>query len=149
MTIEKAIPTDSEVITELTLRSKAYWNYDPAQVEAWRGDLTVSAEYIEANQVYKLMLNEECIGFYAYRALNDALVKLDFLFVEPKCIGKGYGKVLMNHCLQDLAQSNYQIVRLDADPNAEAFYKRCGFEVVGQLESSIKDRFLPIMEKKV
>ena len=35
---------------------------------------------------------------------------------------------------------------LDADPNAESFYARFGFTQVGQLQSSIKDRFLPIME---
>ncbi|AYN02731.1 GNAT family N-acetyltransferase [Chryseobacterium sp. 3008163] len=37
-------------------------------------------------------------------------------------------------------------ITLDAEPNAKNFYKTFGFQTVGQLESSIKDRYLPIME---
>ncbi len=40
-------------------------------------------------------------------------------------------------------------ITLDAEPNAENFYRIFGFETIGQLESSIKDRYLPIMELQV
>lgn len=31
----------------------------------------------------------------------------------------------------------------------ENFYKSFGFETVGQLQSSIKDRYLPVMELRI
>ena len=149
MKIEKANRTDAEKITDLTFRSKDYWNYGDKQIEEWKDDLTISSKYIDDNHVYKLTINDELIGFYAFQAENDKVVKLNFLFVEPKHIGAGYGKRLMVDFLKRIEKTNYEKVTLDADPNAEKFYKRIGFKVVGKLKSSIKDRFLPIMEMEI
>jgi len=38
-------------------------------------------------------------------------------------------------------------MRLEADPNATNFYLKMGFKIIEQKESSIPNRFLPIMEK--
>lgn len=149
MKIKRASKIDAIPITELTMRSKNYWNYGLEQMEEWRDDLTVSAECIDTNHVFKALDNECLIGFYAYQAIDSKTVKLNYLFVEPKLIGKGYGKGLMNNFLTRIQNEMYQKVTLDADPNAEQFYKRFGFEIIGKLKSSIKNRFLPIMELKI
>ncbi len=144
MKIVKARPKDATAITELCMRSKAFWNYTSEQIESWREDLTITEEYIIQNGVYKL-LDYELMGFYAFEKTDEPLIKLNFLFVDPSQIGKGYGKILLEHFLERAKESGYQAVTLDADPNAEAFYRKQGFQVVGQLPSSIKNRFLPIM----
>ena len=89
------------------------------------------------------------IGFYAYQPENETDIKLNYLFVEPKFIGKGYGKILMREFLKRIENSEFKRVILDADPHAEKFYSGIGFRVIGQLKSSIKDRFLPIMELEI
>jgi ribosomal protein S18 acetylase RimI-like enzyme len=60
-----------------------------------------------------------------------------------------YGKKLMEDLYDRIQQKGFEKIVLDSDPQAEAFYKKLGFKVVGQLASSIKDRFLPIMELEV
>ena len=149
MKIEKAFKTDSKDLTALTLRSKGYWNYGKNQIEQWREELTITEKYIENNQVYKLVINTVLIGFYAYKAKNKTVVKLNYLFIEPKHIGKGYGKLLMQDFLKRTEDSDFENAILDADPNAEEFYAKLGFRVIGKLNSSIKDRYLPIMELKI
>lgn len=149
MHIEIAKNQDAEAITELTIRSKAYWNYGKSQIEAWRDDLTVSSEYIAQNHVYKLVDQNKLLGFYAFQLKKDKSAKLTFLFIDPDFIGKGYGKVLLLDCLKRAKQMESKSIFLDADPNAQAFYERFGFCQVGQLASSIKDRFLPIMRKNM
>ena len=144
--MERAKPHDAKEITALTMRSKEHWNYGKDQIEAWREDLTISSAYIEENQVYTLVENEKLIGFYAYDSLNEFEVQLNFLFVDPIYIGKGYGKKIMQDFLHRMVKSTYKKVKLDADPNAIAFYKRLGFTVTGRKESSLKGRYLPIME---
>ena len=67
----------------------------------------------------------------------------------PAFIGKGFGKVLMNDFLGRLKFSDVQKVVLKSEPNAEEFYVKLGFVKVGQIETSIKDRFLPIMELQI
>lgn len=149
MKIEKANKTDAEKITELAIRSKDYWNYGAKQIEEWRDELTITSKYIDENQVYKLIATDELVGFYSFQPKNQKIVKLDFLFIDPLFIGKGYGKVLIIDFLQRIKKTEYEKIILDADPNAERFYEQNGFKVVGKLKSSIKDRFLPIMEMKI
>lgn len=149
MKIEKAIKHDSKGLTELTIRSKSYWNYSKEQIEKWRDELTISENHINEKEVYKLTIDNEIIGYYSFFGINDSEVKLENLFLEPKFIGKGFGKILMNDFLHRIQRSEFNRIILDADPNAENFYQKIGFKVVGKLETSIENRFLPIMEMKI
>lgn len=146
MIFKKAITTDAKALTELTIRSKSYWNYSAGQIEEWRDDLTITPNYIDDACVYILFVDSQLIGYYSYLKLDADKVKLDNIFLEPDCIGKGLGIIMMNHLIENVKNLGYSKVVLDSEPNAEGFYKNYGFKVTGRLESSITDRFLPIME---
>jgi len=145
MTILKASPNDHEILTEITKKSKAYWGYSNEQIENWSQFLTVSKEYIETNSVYNLIVDHQIIGYYSFFHESENTIKLDNLFVLPDFIGKGFGKVLMNDFLIRLQDIQVEKVVLNSEPNAENFYSKFGFVKVGQIETSIKDRYLPIM----
>ncbi|MFK8036778.1 MAG: GNAT family N-acetyltransferase [Crocinitomicaceae bacterium] len=149
MKIEKAQNTDSKNLTELTIRSKSHWGYSSEQINKWKDDLTIPTEYIDQYEVYKLMQGQKVIGYYSYKEVEDKIIKLDNIFLEPSFIGKGLGKIMMNHFFKIIEVSKYETIRLDSDPNAEKFYQNLGFKVIGRLESSIPNRFLPIMELKI
>lgn len=147
MEIEEASIADHQELTALTIRSKSFWGYSSDQMEEWRDDLTVAEEYITNNQVLKLLVNKQLIGYCSYAGLDRQTVKLDNLFIEPSHIRKGYGKYLVQYFIDYVKMAGYKKITLDADPNAEPFYKDFDFIVVGKLESSIRGRYLPIMEK--
>lgn len=149
MRIEPAKRTDAAQITELTLRSKAYWNYDAKHIEAWRDELTTTAKHIDEHNIYKLVDGDTLIGFYAYYFENKTEINLDNFFVAPEYIGQGFGKVLMLDFLKRIESTKAETIILVADPNAEKFYKHMGFKSVGKRESSIKGRFLPIMTMRI
>ncbi|TPG38731.1 GNAT family N-acetyltransferase [Flavobacterium pectinovorum] len=146
MTIEKAKPNDDQILTEITKKSKAYWGYSKEQIENWSQFLTVSKEYIETKSVYNLIVEDQIIGYYSFFHESENTIKLDNLFVLPDFIGKGFGKVLMNDFLIRLKDQSVHKVILNSEPNAEEFYSKLGFVKVGQIETSIKDRYMPIME---
>ncbi len=146
MIITTAHPSDHALLTQLTLDSKAHWGYGATQIEAWREDLTITAEQIATGNVYCLRLNEHIAGYYSYRTLADKTVELSNLFVAPAHIGKGAGRTLLYDFLERATTEGFRRVTLNADPNAEGFYARHGFAVVGQHPSSIPGRSLPIME---
>lgn len=54
MKISKADPSDHYILSDITFIGKSYWNYDAAQMEKWRPQLTIASNYIEANETYKL-----------------------------------------------------------------------------------------------
>ncbi|HKO76105.1 MAG TPA: GNAT family N-acetyltransferase, partial [Flavobacterium sp.] len=73
-------------------------------------------------------------------------VLLDNLFILPEYIGKGFGKYLMNDFLNRMKEEKFNKITLDSEPNAESFYLKFGFKKIGEFETSIKNRFMPIME---
>ncbi|MBK9565172.1 MAG: GNAT family N-acetyltransferase [Saprospiraceae bacterium] len=149
MDILKAEPNDNELLTTITKMSKAYWGFSDEILQEWEHLLTITKDYIEKNKVYKLLQNDQIIGYYSYFSTDENTIKLDNIFILPEFIGKGFGKILMNDFLKNIKQLGINKVTLDSEPNAEKFYKTFGFETIGQLESSIKDRYLPIMELQI
>ena len=150
MTIEKARKKDARILTDLTIRSKSYWDYSAEQIMSWKDDLTITTAYIDKNEVYKLSNKHNIIiGYYSYIILNNAVIKLDNLFIDPPYIGHDYGTLLMNDFLKRIKSLKFEKVTLDADPNAEKFYHKFGFKTVGKLKSTVENRFLPIMEIKI
>ena len=147
--IIQADANDHGILTEITKKSKSYWGYSEEQMNEWSDLLTVSSDYIQVYQVYKLLVNDLTVAYYSSCNVDEQTVRLDNLFVLPENIGKGYGKLLMKDFLLKIKQSKAKTIILDADPNAQKFYESFGFIKVGHVETSIKDRFLPVMELKL
>jgi len=146
MRIEKAEINDHEVLTVITKKSKAYWGYSEEQILKWNNNLTVTKEYIETNFTFKLVIDNKIIGYYSYFVKEKKIVKLDNLFVLPEYIGKGFGKYLVDDFLIRMKTEKFEKIILDSEPNAEKFYLKFGFKKIGEFETSIKNRFMPILE---
>lgn len=146
MKIEKASINDNEILTKITKKSKAYWGYSEEQILKWNDNLTITEAYIETNSVFKLMNNDKTIGYYSYLIKEEKNVILDNLFILPEYIGTGLGKYLMSDFLNRVKNEKFEKITLDSEPNAENFYLKFGFKKIGEFETSIKNRFMPIME---
>jgi ribosomal protein S18 acetylase RimI-like enzyme len=146
MKIEKASINDNEILTVITKKSKAYWGYSEEQLIKWNDNLTITEAYIETNSVFKLMNNDKTIGYYSYLIKEGKNVILDNLFILPEHIGTGLGKYLMSDFLNRMVNEKFEKITLDSEPNAENFYLKFGFKKIGEFETSIKNRFMPIME---
>ena len=145
MEIKKSTVGDHLILTNITKKSKAYWGYSDKQIENWSELLTITKNYIEFNNVFKLIVDEKIVGYYSYIYLNNKEVKLDNLFLLPDYIGKGFGKNLLNDFLERVKKNKIERIIVESEPNAEKFYAYFGFTKIGQIETSIKDRYLPIM----
>ena len=146
MNIVKANIEDSIILTDITFLSKAYWGYSAKQMEIWRPQLVLTEDYILKNNVFCLHIKEEIIGYFSWFEKDELTAKLDNLFLLPNYIGMGYGRCLMNTFMRQTKLQGYKILELDADPNTTKFYAKFGFKIIGQLKTSTKDRYLPIMQ---
>lgn len=143
-TIRPARPEEAALLSDLALRSKGYWPYDAAFLEACRAELTLSPAYIDTHPVYVCEEQGRIIGFYA---LNDKPPggELDDLFVEPDAIGRGYGKRLFLHVVDTAKRRGWSEMMIEADPYAEPFYRAMGAVRVGDVPSgSIPGRVIPL-----
>ena len=146
-TIREAKPNETEVLTGLAIRSKAYWGYSQSFMEACREELTVTDKSLNSADLHYYVAEgeKELLGYYAIEKLNDREFELEALFVEPDFIGKGVGKALIDHAKNLVRKLGGNRLIIQGDPNAEEFYRAAGGKPNGTRESaSIPGRKLPL-----
>ncbi len=137
MKIRKALAGESQILSELALRSKGYWPYEKDLLNSYKSELEVYEEDIAAGSVYVAVDDEYIIGFYALSSdLKNP--RLYFMFVEPNYIGRGHGKFLWRHATSEAKSRGWSSLSFYADPYAsEKFYKYQGCKVIGETESKL------------
>lgn len=144
--IVAATISDAKLLTEIALKSKAFWGYTVVDLASWKPDLSVSEKMINELFVYKFIIDDKIAGFYILNPPREKGIELEMLFVLPKFIGQGIGKQLLLHSLKKALQLKADFITLLADPNAVPFYQSQGFVIIDKKQSSIPERFLPIMK---
>lgn len=146
--IRRAHPEERDFLSGLTIRSKGHWGYEDAFMEAVREELEFQPNKFQPDfHVYILEENGERLGFCSLIPIDGETVELHDLFVEAKCIGKGYGKQLWNFAVGLARDLGYRKLTLTADPHAEEFYVSRGAVRVGERTSTaLPERKLPVME---
>jgi GNAT superfamily N-acetyltransferase len=146
VTIRDALIDDAEELTELALRSKAHWGYDAGFMEACRPELTVSRDRVLEQTIRVVESDGTIIGFASIRGEGSTWELLD-LFVEPEHIGRGVGRALWEDAVSIARRGQGLVLRIEADPNAEPWYRRRGAVRIGEVPSgSIPGRVLPLLE---
>ncbi len=143
--IVKATSDYHLILTEITFDGKAFWGFSEAMLNTWKEELIITEKYILENETYILLINDQIVGYYSFVKLSEALWKLDNLFLFQKYISKGYGKFLLEDFLERSKISGVKSIILDAEPNAEKFYLKFGFQTFDLKGSKIIGRFLPKM----
>lgn len=144
--IRPARPDEAAHLSGLAFRSKAYWGYAAAFMEACRAELSLSPSYIVTHPVFVVEQAHTVVGFYALAPLSVAAAELDFLFVDPAWIGRGLGRALIEHAKGHARGLGHTALVIQGDPHAIAFYRAAGGEVVGEKASaSIPGRTLPMV----
>ncbi len=144
----RASSLEADQLTELAVRSKAYWGYSKAFIEACRKELAVSPQLIETNGYHYVVAecDSEILGYYALVQHSNHEFELEAMFVAPKHIGKGVGTALMIHAKRLAQREGGNRILIQSDPNAEAFYLAVGAKPIGSRESSsISGRMLPLL----
>jgi GNAT superfamily N-acetyltransferase len=144
--IRPARTGEARLLSELALRSKAHWGYSTEFLEAVRTELSYNEEQLQSERMRFFVLESagRSVGFYALAHQSGTEIELDALFVEPEHIGKGFGRLLIEHAKSVAAAMGGTRLIIQGDPNAERFYLAAGAVLTGTRESaSIPGRFLP------
>lgn len=144
-----ASPGDAPGLRRLAIRAKAHWGYPPEFMRACREELMVSSQAIEAPDRHYVVAVEgaQIIGFYALEDQRGERIELGAMFVEPRRIGTGVGRQLMQRAMAHAAQLGARRLIIQSDPNALAFYQAAGASRCGERESeSVPGRMLPLLQ---
>jgi N-acetylglutamate synthase-like GNAT family acetyltransferase len=137
---------EARLLSELALRSKGYWGYDQAFLDACRAELTLAPEEVESRRVTVAERDGQVVGFYALAGEPPEGILVD-LFVAPERIRSGVGRTLWEHAMVTARTLGFERLTLKADPGAEPFYLAMGAHRIGSVPSgSIPGRFIPLLE---
>ncbi|MFI6008167.1 GNAT family N-acetyltransferase [Streptomyces sp. NPDC051243] len=143
--IRPARATEAGILTELALRSKAHWGYGAQFLEACRDELTVAANEVTRRRALVADRDGHIVGFTTLQGEPPTGV-LGMMFVDPQAIGQGIGRLLFEHTIAAGRDLGFTQLTIDADPNAEPFYRAMGAVRIGTVPSgSIAGRVLPQM----
>lgn len=146
ITIRLAKISEAEALTELSLRSKRSNGYDDAFMAACREELTVTDARMKAGEYWVADAGTICGCACLVPEMVDKSGEVHAFFIDPDWQRKGIGQLLWEKILERATQLGLTRLYLDADPNAVAFYRAMGFEVIGEKSSgSIPGRKLPHM----
>ena len=134
--IRKASAEEADELTRIAHDAKRHWGYPEHWIKHWQADLTITPQFIDANEVHVAERNGELLGFYAL-IIRDDKAELDHMWVDPQHIGTGVGKELFIHAMQRAANRSILEVEILSDPNAQGFYKKMGAHHSGETLSRI------------
>ncbi|MEE1941706.1 GNAT family N-acetyltransferase [Streptomyces sp. TRM 70361] len=141
--IRPARAAEAAALTDLALRSKAHWGYDAAFLDACRDELTVAADEVVRRRATVADRDGRVLGFTTLEGEPPVGV-LGMMFVEPRAIGQGIGRLLFRHTVTAARELGFARLTIDADPHAEPFYRAMGAVRTGDVPSgSIAGRLLP------
>jgi len=148
--IRRVVPQDAAALSQIAFTAKGHWGYPERWLKIWKPQLTFDPEYFERNESWVAEKDGHPIAFYTLQE-KDGKAWIENLWVSPEFIGKGVGKSLFLHAKKLAYQLNYQILQLEADPNAAGFYERMGMYKIGERHAVVdgQPRILPIMEMKL
>jgi N-acetylglutamate synthase-like GNAT family acetyltransferase len=139
MAIRRAATEDAAALTRIAHEAKRHWGYPEHWIAHWQDDLTISPDFVAANQVYVAESEGDLLGFYALILKNEK-AELDHLWVAPAHTGSGVGKELFIHAMQTAAMKSVDAVEILSDPNAAGFYRKMGAHQMGETISEIDGR---------
>ena len=151
MRVRAARRGESALLSELAVRSKGYWDYDSAFLDACREELRLKSGDFD-RLVVRVAEDEDgrITGFYAIGDVDEPEAEIRFFFVDLPFIGTGIGRRLFDDLLETARHRGIRTLRIDADPGAAAFYERMGAVRAGEAPSgSIPGRYLPTYRLQV
>ncbi|MEU1213232.1 GNAT family N-acetyltransferase [Streptomyces sp. NPDC005791] len=123
--VRRAVARDAKRLTRLVTGSRAYEGPYAPLVQGYK----VGPDYIEAHAVHVAVDDGgRLLGFYA---LILSPPELDLMFVADDAQGRGIGRLLVRHLLDEARRVGLAAVRVVAHPPAEGFYRSVGAERTG------------------
>jgi GNAT superfamily N-acetyltransferase len=124
--------SDITLLNTLMRAGKGYWGYPEDRLDRFMAKFGIKEDsFLEAAFGFVAEDNKKVIGYYTFKT-NEEVPKLEDFFLDTQFIGKGYGRKLWNHCIEQALVNGWQEFVIWSDPNAQAFYEHIGAITIGE-----------------
>ena len=133
--LRPARPDDARALTAIARAAKAHWPYPTSALDAWRGQLSVSARELAEHPCIVAERDGEPVGFCL--ATLDPPAVAD-LWIRPDAMGAGTGRRLLARVAELARGRGIAALAIDADPHVAGFYERAGATRTGAVPAPIE-----------
>jgi GNAT superfamily N-acetyltransferase len=133
-----------ERLREIAIAAKAHWGYELAWVQEWAAAGDLEPESLSRRLVYVADRQGAPIGWAALTPRGE-VGWLEDLWVEPRWIGHGVGRLLFEHVARRARQLGAHGLEWEAEPNARGFYERMGGTYVRDSQTTELGRVLEVL----
>ena len=151
MKIRKAILSDIPVIKEIAEKAwrPTYDHILTEQQTIYMLDLMYNSQTLE-NQIkgniafFMLDLEQETVGYFALENIDDQIVKIHKLYLDPTQKQKGLGRIIIQY-IKDWAltnQKNSIILNVNKNNSAVQFYQKVGFTILEEMILDIGEGYV-------
>jgi hypothetical protein len=71
------------------------------------------------------------------------------MFLEPRAIGRGYGRLMWNKAVEQANQAGFSRLTIESDRFAEPFYLAMGARRIGTTRSPVDGAPLPLLQLRL
>jgi GNAT superfamily N-acetyltransferase len=130
-----ALPAEREALEALQRRASLANPNDREALLAHPDAIDLPLDQIVAGHVFVVERDGTALGFAAVVPRDDGNSELDALFVEPDRWKQGLGRLLIDHCAGIARTRGSAALHVIGNPHAEGFYRACGFEQIGTIDT--------------
>ena len=134
--IRPARADELEALGGLQLRASLAWGDHVEALKAMPEASQLPAEHLPSTAVAEL--DGRVVGFVTVLPPQEGEAELDGLFVEPDGWRGGVGRRLVAEAERRARAAGAGAIHVIANGRALAFYRACGFEVVGEVMTRLE-----------
>jgi GNAT superfamily N-acetyltransferase len=129
--IRPAVMSERHILETLQRRASLNNPGDRDALLANPDAIELPPDQIAAGHVCIAERDGAIVGFSVVLPREGPEMDLDGLFVEPRFWRHGIGRLLVEYSVAFARAQGSSALYVVANPHAEAFYRRCGFEMLG------------------
>jgi GNAT superfamily N-acetyltransferase len=130
-----ALTSERQALEDLQRRASLANPNDREALLSHPEAIELPPEQIAEGHVFVVEQDGATMGFAAVVPRDDGNSELDALFVEPDSWNQGLGRLLVEHCAVIARTRGSAALHVIGNPHAEGFYRACGFEQIGTIQT--------------
>ena len=135
--IRNAEVTEHEILSEIAFKAEAYLGYDDDYMNKFKAIYKVSEKFIRENLTVVMEDDRKIVGFYGL-INSETETSLEYFFIEPDYIGRGFGRILWSYLEKDCKEHCINKLSIVTSPQSKNFYVKMGAVICGEVESLLR-----------
>jgi len=126
LSYRRVAKSDFKILNKMMRAGKGYWGYPEEGLDRFIETFGIKDEsYLDNAMGFIAEENERIIGYYIFLT-DKSPPMLDHFFLDIPQIGKGYGRILWDHCIAQVRIHGWSEFIFWSDPNSMPFYEHMG-----------------------